>query len=97
MQTTIEELDLWLAARVPNGNIGFFFIAPSLPGDFSIRRHALLVDADRECGREPEFAGVAPIRGGDDLAGIEGNPAEYLGPLVSQFLTVASPLTESDS
>lgn len=96
VQTTIEELDLWLAARVPDGNIGFFFTAPPLPDDLLIRRHALLVEAERECGREPEFADVALIRGGDDLASIEGNPAEYLGPLVSQFFTAASPLTEPD-
>ena len=94
VQTTIEKLDLWSAVRVPNGNIGFFFTAPSLPDDLLIRRHALLVDTERECGREPEFADVALIRGGDDLTGIDGNPAEYLGPLVSQFFAAASPLNE---
>jgi len=96
VQTTREELDLWLVARMPNGNIGFFFIAPSLPDDFLLRRRALLVDTERKCGRKPEFADIALIRDGDDLACIEGHPAEYLGPLVSHFFAAESPLTEPD-
>ena len=94
VQTSFEELDLWLAARMPNGNIGFFFTAPPLPNGFLIRRHASLVDAERVCGREPEFAEVTLIRGAADLGDIEGNPAEYLGQLVSQFFAAKSPLVE---
>jgi len=81
-----EELDLWLAARVPSGNVGFFFTAPALPGELVIQPHAALVDAERARGCDPEFDGVTLIQNAAELAAVDGAPADYLRPLVRRFL-----------
>jgi 8-oxo-dGTP pyrophosphatase MutT (NUDIX family) len=91
-----EELDLWLAARVPSGNVGFFFTAPALPDELVIQHHAALADAERARGCEPEFGGVALIYDAADLAAIEGAAADYLRPLVRRFLTADKLLLSED-
>jgi 8-oxo-dGTP pyrophosphatase MutT (NUDIX family) len=81
-----EDLDLWLAARMPNGNVGFFFTAPALPDELIIQQHAALVESEHRHDREPEFSDVALVHSAGDLVAVDGNPADYLGPLVHQYL-----------
>jgi 8-oxo-dGTP pyrophosphatase MutT (NUDIX family) len=80
-----DELTLWVVARTTNGNVGFFFLAPSLPAEFIRQRHASVVLADRSMGREPEFTEVALVTDAADLALLDGRPADYLWPLVNRF------------
>lgn len=82
-----EHLDLWLAARVRNGNIGFFFTAPALPDESMMQQHAALVEAEQKRGSEPEFSAVACIRSAGDLATVDGDPADYLRSVAHRYLT----------
>ena len=41
-----DDLALWLVARTSDGNVGFFFLAPSLPAEFIRQRHAAVVLAE---------------------------------------------------
>ncbi|MBG6109035.1 hypothetical protein [Frigoribacterium sp. CG_9.8] len=72
-------------ARTTNGNVGFFFPAPSLPAEFIRQCHASVVLADQSMGREPEFAEVVLVTDAADLSLLDGRPADYLWPLVNRF------------
>jgi len=72
-------------ARTSNGNVGFFFLAPSLPAKFILQRHASVVLAERLMGRDPEFAEVALVTDAAGLALLDGRPADYLLPLLDRF------------
>jgi 8-oxo-dGTP pyrophosphatase MutT (NUDIX family) len=80
-----DDLSLWVAARTSNGNVGFFFLAPSLPALVILERYASMVAADRREGREPEFADVALVRDADDLDRMNSRSADYLRPLLDRF------------
>ena len=80
-----DDLTLWVVARTTNGNVGFFFLAPSLPAEFIRHRHASVVLTNRSMGREPEFAEVALVADAAGLALLDGRPADYLWPLVDRF------------
>jgi 8-oxo-dGTP pyrophosphatase MutT (NUDIX family) len=80
-----DDLTLWVVACTTNGNVGFFFLAPSLPVEFIRQRHASVVLADRLMGREPEFAEVTLVTDAAGLALLDGQPADYLWPLVNRF------------
>jgi 8-oxo-dGTP pyrophosphatase MutT (NUDIX family) len=80
-----DELTLWVVARTSNGNVGFFFLAPTLPAEFIFEQHASVVTTDRQQGREPEFADVALIRDADDLDRLNSRSADYLRPLLDRF------------
>jgi 8-oxo-dGTP pyrophosphatase MutT (NUDIX family) len=80
-----DDLTLWVVARTTNGNVGFFFLAPSLPVEFIRQRHTSVVLADRSMGREPEFAEIALVSDAADLALLDGRPADYLLPLLDRF------------
>jgi len=80
-----DDLALWVVARTSNGNVGFFFLAPSLPVEFILQRHASVVLAERLMGREPEFAEVALVADAAGLALLDGRPADYLLPLLDRF------------
>ena len=71
--------------RIPNGNVGFFFLAPSLTVEFILQRHASVVLAERLMGREPEFAEVVLVADAAGLALLDGRPADYLLPLLDRF------------
>ena len=79
------ELSLWMAARTSNGNVGFFFLAPSLPADLILERHTSIAATDRREGREPEFAEVALVSDTDDLEQLNARSADYLRPLLERF------------
>jgi 8-oxo-dGTP pyrophosphatase MutT (NUDIX family) len=80
-----DDLVLSSGARTSNGNVGFFFLAPSLPVELILRCHAAAVVVERSRGREPEFAEVALVGDVADLDLLEGRPADYLRPLVDRF------------
>ena len=80
-----DDLALWAVARTSNGNVGFFFLAPSLPVEFILQRHGSVVFAERLMGREPEFAEVALVTDAAGLALLDGRPADYLLPLFERF------------
>jgi len=80
-----DDLALWAVARTSNGNVGFFFLAPSLPVEFILQRHGSVVLAERLMGREPEFAEVALVTDAAGLALLDGRPANYLLPLFERF------------
>lgn len=80
-----EDLRLWVVARRSNGNVGFFFLAPSVRAETVIQRHASLIRAERSEGQEPEFAEVSLITVSADLDQLIGQPVDYLRPLVDRF------------
>jgi 8-oxo-dGTP pyrophosphatase MutT (NUDIX family) len=79
------DLAPWVAARTSNGNLGFFFLAPSLPAEFIVEQHASAVRSDRQAGREPEFAEVALVSDADELDRLGARSADYLRPLLDRF------------
>lgn len=70
--------------RTSNGNVGFFFLAPSLPAEVILDRHALVVLGDRQKGREPEFSHIALVADATDLAQLGAQSADYLQPLLDR-------------
>jgi 8-oxo-dGTP pyrophosphatase MutT (NUDIX family) len=80
-----EDLALWAVARTSNGNVGFFYLAPSLPSEYVVQRHASVVVAERSAGREPEFVDVALVADAAGLGLLDGRPADYLRPLMDRF------------
>jgi hypothetical protein len=80
-----DDLTLWVVARTTNGNVGFFFLAPSLPAEFIRHCHTSVVLANRLMGCEPEFAEVTLVADAAGLALLDGQPADYLWPLVDRF------------
>lgn len=78
-------LTLFAVVRTSNGNLGFFFLAPSVPVESILRSHASVVVVERSRGREPEFADVALVDDVADLDLLEGRPADYLRPLLERF------------
>jgi 8-oxo-dGTP pyrophosphatase MutT (NUDIX family) len=80
-----DDLTPWVAARTSNGNVGFFFLAPSLATEFILEQHASVVRADRQNGREPEFAEIALVSEADELDRLSSRSADYLRPLLDRF------------
>lgn len=80
-----DDLSLWAAARTSNGNVGFFFLAPSLPAEFIREQHASVVLADRQKGHEPEFAEVALVFDAAELDRLGSRSADYLRPLLDRL------------
>ena len=80
-----DHLTLWVVARTSNGNVGFFFLAPSLPVAVILQRHAAVVLGEQSKGRESEFAEVALITDMEGLALLNGRSSDYLEPLLNHF------------
>lgn len=78
------DLTLWVTVRTSNGNVGFFYLAPSLPAEVIIDRHASVVLGDRRKGREPEFDRIALVANATDLAELGAPSADYLQPLLDR-------------
>jgi hypothetical protein len=74
-----------VAARTSNGNVGFFFLAPSLPAEIILDQHASGVLADRQQGHEPEFTNVTLVSDADELNRLGSRSADYLRPLLDRF------------
>ncbi|WP_220447998.1 NUDIX hydrolase [Nonomuraea diastatica] len=68
VDTSPEDLSLWLVTRGATGNVGVLFSAPSRPASFLRARFAALPAAEED----PEFDRIALVR----------SPAELGGPLV---------------
>jgi len=80
-----DDLALWAVVRTTNGNVGFFFLAPSLPAQLVLESYASLAVAERSRGREAEFGEVALIADVANLALLDAQPADYLSPLMQRF------------
>jgi 8-oxo-dGTP pyrophosphatase MutT (NUDIX family) len=80
-----NDLNLWQVARVPSGNVGFFFTAPALSEESVLQCYAAMVVAERARGREAEFEGIALIEDAGELISLEGSPADYLRLLLSRY------------
>ncbi|MEV7381939.1 NUDIX domain-containing protein [Streptomyces lydicus] len=80
-----EELKLWVVTRGENGSIGLTYLAPALPE--ATLRAAFTAAAEAECvqGRDPELDNIVLVRSPDELAGLAGPHADYLGPIVCRF------------
>ena len=83
-----DDLTPWVVARPSNGNVGFFFLAPSLPAEFIREQHASVVRADRQKGNEPEFAKVALVSDADELDLLNLRSADYVRPILDRFRSV---------
>lgn len=81
-----EDLALFSVARASNGNVGFFFLAPTLPVEVVFERHVSIVALERSRGREPEFSDVALVGDAAALELLEGRPTDYLRPLIDRFM-----------
>ncbi|MGL4340324.1 MAG: NUDIX hydrolase [Rhodoglobus sp.] len=79
-----ENLDLFMAGRVTNGNAGFFFTAPALANAFVVRSYTELVKSEQTAGRESEFDDITFISQGTNLDDLDGTPADYLRAVVDK-------------
>ncbi|GAA1520806.1 NUDIX hydrolase [Sphaerisporangium rubeum] len=83
--TAAEDLKLWVITRGENGSIGLTYLAPALPEAALREDFTAATAAERAQGREPELDDIALVRSPDDLAGLTGPHADYLGPVVRRF------------
>ncbi|MEU5583052.1 NUDIX domain-containing protein [Streptomyces huasconensis] len=80
-----ETLRLWAVTRGENRSVGLTYLAPALP-EASVRTaFAAAAAAERAQGREPELDDIALVRSLDELVGLTGPHADYLGPVIRRY------------
>lgn len=85
-----DDLTLWVVARTSDSNVGFFFLAPSLPAAYILECHASIVAAAQSAGLDPEFEVIALVAAFADLASLKGEAADYSRPLLDRFRQTAT-------
>lgn len=79
------ELGLWTVTRGHDGNIGVHFLAPPKSATFLHDRYSLLMSSEKAAGRTPEFDRIALAWSTADLRHLDGQKADYLGPVIRGF------------
>lgn len=85
IDTTPDDLTLWLVTRGENGNVGVLFRAPRRPASLLSERFAALVSSDTALGRDPELNQIALVRSQTELAELGGSQVDYLEPVVRRI------------
>ncbi|GHC67615.1 NUDIX hydrolase [Streptomyces flavofungini] len=89
VETSAENLRLWLVTRGAHGGVGVLFLAPPRPASVLRERFAALVAAETAGGREPELDRIALVGSRAELAELTGPGADYLAPVVTRYAAAA--------
>ncbi|CAM5407317.1 hypothetical protein SSPIM334S_07838 [Streptomyces spiroverticillatus] len=88
-------LKLWTVTRGENASIGLTYLAPPRPVSALQHDFAVLTEAERAAGREPELDEIALIGDPMRLADLTGPHADYLAPLVHRYSTTRPGASDS--
>lgn len=89
IDTSPDELTLWVAARGEFGNVGVLFLAPPRPAALVHERFAALAAAETALGRDPELDRIVLLGSPAELADLDGPHVDYLEPVVRRYAATA--------
>ncbi|MFD0885336.1 NUDIX hydrolase [Streptosporangium algeriense] len=85
VETTLEDLRLWVVTRGENRSIGLVYLAPPRPERVIRERFEAMTAAEHALGHTPELDRMALVGSPTDLSPLAGPHVDYLEPIVRRY------------